>query len=68
MSNQSRTQVIAHVRDCRNRCTAFESNVQPARERVSGPTVAPTCKSASLAPTTSVQRIVMGPSPPLTPS
>ena len=24
MSNQSRTQVTAHVRDCRNRCTAFD--------------------------------------------
>ncbi|XZE17447.1 hypothetical protein SH449x_002698 [Pirellulaceae bacterium SH449] len=41
MSNQSRTQVIAHVRVCRNRCTSFECNAQPARERVSEPTVAP---------------------------
>ncbi len=42
MSNQSQSQVIAHVRDCRNRCTAFECNAQPARGRDSGPTVAPT--------------------------
>lgn len=41
MSNQSRSQVIAHVRDCRNRCTALESDAQPARRRDSGPTVAP---------------------------
>jgi hypothetical protein len=42
MSDQSQSQVTAHVRDCRNRCTAFESNAQLATERVSGPTVAPT--------------------------
>jgi len=41
MSNQSRTQVIAHVRARRNRCTAFECNAQRTTERVSGPTVAP---------------------------
>ncbi len=29
MSNQSRTQVIAHVSARRNRCTAFECNAQP---------------------------------------
>jgi hypothetical protein len=44
MSNQSRTQVIAHVRACRNRRTAFECNAQHANERVSGPTVAPTSR------------------------
>lgn len=47
MSNQSRTQVIAHVRVCRNRRnrrTAFECNAQHANERVSGPTVAPTSR------------------------
>ncbi len=42
MSNQSRTQVIAHVSARRNRCTSFECNAQPTTERVSGPTVAPT--------------------------
>jgi hypothetical protein len=41
MSNQSGTQVIAHVSARRNRCTAFECNAQHATERVSGPTVAP---------------------------
>lgn len=44
MSNQSSTQVIAHVSARRNRCTAFECNAQPARGRVSGPTVAPTLR------------------------
>ncbi len=44
MSNQSQSQVTAHVRDCRNRCTAFECDAQPARGRVSGPTVAPTTR------------------------
>ena len=44
MSNQSRTQVIAHVSARRNRCTAFECNAQHATERVSGPTVAPTTR------------------------
>jgi len=44
MSNQSRTQVIAHVPACRNRRTAFECNAQHANERVSGPTVAPTSR------------------------
>ena len=39
--SQSRTQVDAHVSVCRDRCTAFECNAQPARGRVSGPTVAP---------------------------
>ena len=43
MSNQSQSQVTAHVRDCRNRCTAFECKAQLARRRVSGPTVAPRC-------------------------
>jgi hypothetical protein len=42
MSNQS--QVTAHVRDCRNRCAAFECNAQLATERDSGPTVAPTTR------------------------
>ncbi len=42
MSNQSRTQVIAHVSARRNLCTAFECDAQPARGRDSGPTVAPT--------------------------
>lgn len=41
--SQSRTQVDAHVSVCRNRCTAFEWNAQPARGCVSGPTVAPRC-------------------------
>ncbi len=41
MSNQSRSQVIAHVSARRNRCTAFEYNAQHTTERVSGPTVAP---------------------------
>ncbi len=44
MSNQSRSQVTAHVRACRSRCTAFECNAQPARGRDSGPTVAPTVR------------------------
>ncbi len=44
MSNQSRTQVIAHVSARRNRCTAFECNAQFTTERVSGPTVAPTTR------------------------
>jgi hypothetical protein len=44
MSNQSRTQVVAHVSTSRNRCTAFECNDQPTIERVSGPTVAPTLR------------------------
>ncbi len=44
MSNQSRTQVIAHVSARRNRCTAFECDAQHATERVSGPTVAPTTR------------------------
>ncbi len=48
MSNQSRTQVIAHARDCRNRRTAFECNAQLAAERVSGPTV-PHVASATMA-------------------
>ena len=38
MSNPS--QVIAHVRACRNRGTAFERNAQHATERDRGPTVA----------------------------
>jgi hypothetical protein len=41
MSNQSRSQVIAHVSARRNRCTAFECNAQLATQRDSGPTVAP---------------------------
>jgi hypothetical protein len=44
MSNQSRSQVIAHVSARRNRCTAFECNAQHTTERVSGPTVAPTTR------------------------
>ena len=44
MSNQSRTQVIAHVSASRNRCTAFECNAQLATERDRGPTVAPTLR------------------------
>lgn len=44
MSNQSRSQVIAHVSARRNRCTAFEGNAQLATERASGPTVAPTLR------------------------
>ena len=42
MSNQSWSQVTAHVCACRNRCTAFKCNAKPTTERVSGPTVAPT--------------------------
>lgn len=62
MSKQS--QVTVHVRDCRNRCTAFEFNAQPARGRVSGPTAAPqrVCQSGTQA--ASVQRGAMGPTPP----
>ncbi len=41
MSNQSQSQVTAHVSAYRNRCTAFECNAQHATARVSGPTVAP---------------------------
>jgi hypothetical protein len=44
MSNQSRSQVIAHVSASRNHCTAFECNAQHATERVIGPTVAPTTR------------------------
>ena len=44
MSNQSRTQVIAHVSVRRNGGTSFECNAKPTTERVSGPTVAPTLR------------------------
>ena len=44
MSNQSRTQAIAHVSARLNRCTAFECNAQHTTERVSRPTVAPTLR------------------------
>lgn len=50
MSNPS--QVIAHVRDCRNRCTSCECKAQPVRGRDSGPTVAPrrVCQSGTTLP------------------
>ena len=62
MSNQSRTQVIAHVSACRNRCIAFECNAQPATERHRGPTVAPqrVCHFGTRKPQT------MGPPPETT--
>ena len=59
MSNQSRSQVIAHVSARRNRCTAFECNAQLATQRDSGPTVAPqrVCHYGTRKPQT------MGPTP-----
>jgi hypothetical protein len=62
MSNQSRSQVIAHVSARRNRCTSFECNAQPTTERVSGPTVAPqrVCHYGTRKPQT------MGPPPKTT--
>ena len=61
MSNQSRSQVIAHVSARRNCCTVFERNAQHTTERVSGPTVAPcVCHYGTHEPQT------MGPPPKTT--
>jgi hypothetical protein len=62
MSNQSRTQVIAHVSVRRNGGTSFECNAKPTTERVSGPTVAPqrVCHYGTRKPQT------MGPPPKTT--